>query len=83
MNDNELIEKYVVVDASYPSPDRAWLRGYGVDVWALIGYLDVVDGSLDQVATDYDLPREALDAALAYYRRHKNVIDARLTLNKA
>ena len=41
----------------------------------------MVDGDLDQVATDYDITREAVDAALAYYRMHKAAIDARLAAN--
>jgi len=53
-----------------------------VPVWALIGHLDVVDGDVDQVAHDYGIPHEAVDASLAYYERHKPSIDARLALNR-
>jgi len=35
------------------------------------------------LARDYALPREAVEAALAYYRRNKEYIDARLLLNSA
>ncbi len=52
-------------------------------MWALIGYLGMVDGNADQVALDYVLPREAVEAALAYYRRHQAVIEARIAANAA
>ena len=49
-----------------------------VPVYALIGDLSVVAGDLDRVAADYEVPREAVEAALAYYRRHRDLIDARM-----
>lgn len=49
-----------------------------VPVYALIGDLSVVAGDLDRVAADYEVPREAVEAALAYYRRHRDLIDARI-----
>ena len=33
---------------------------------------------IEQVARDYDVSREAVEAAIAYYRQHKPLIDARL-----
>jgi len=33
------------------------------------------------VADDYALPYSAVQAALAYYRQHKSVIDARIAAN--
>jgi uncharacterized protein (DUF433 family) len=38
---------------------------------------------VDEVARDYDLPAEAVAAALAYYQRHKAELDERLTANTA
>ncbi len=55
----------------------------GVPVWTLIGYLRVVDGEVEEAAAAYELPREAIEAALAYYRRNKAYIEARLLLNSA
>jgi uncharacterized protein (DUF433 family) len=85
LTDEKLIRQYVD-----PSWDRypggradARLRDTGVPVWALIGHLQAVGNDFDRVAADYDLPREAVDAALAFYRRHKDLIDARLALNTA
>ncbi|MBI2938803.1 MAG: DUF433 domain-containing protein [Chloroflexi bacterium] len=85
MNEQQLIEQYIDLDtARYPGGRAdARLRGYGVPVWALIGQLRAIGGDIDQLAKDYELPREAVEAALAYYRRNKAYIDARLLLNSA
>jgi uncharacterized protein (DUF433 family) len=74
------IDRYIV-RSPQTTPDRALLAGSGIEVWAIIGYLRGFD--IDQTATDYDVPREAVEAALAYYERHRKVIDARLELNDA
>lgn len=62
-------------------PSEARLRGYGVPVWALVGHLPAVDGDVARLAEDYGLPLAAAEAALAYYERHREAIDARLLLN--
>lgn len=78
-----LIEKYIEPHPAKPGLSNARLTtDRHVPVWALIGHLDVVEGDVDQVAHDYGVPREAVDAALAYYERHKASIDARLVLNR-
>jgi uncharacterized protein (DUF433 family) len=77
---DDLIARYIVRDR-HTTPDQAWLADSGVQVWAIIGYLRGYD--IDQTAADYDVPREAVEAALAYYDRHRTVIDAFLTLNDA
>ncbi len=82
-NPDVLIERFIEPHPSKPGISNARLTtDRHVPVWALIGHLDVVDGDADQVAHDYGLPREAVDAALAYYERHKASIDARLVLNR-
>jgi uncharacterized protein (DUF433 family) len=82
MNDKEcLIEQYIEQDPSRPGRYNARLKDYGVHVWALISYLQVVDWDVERTAHDYDVPREAVEAALAYYREHKDIIDARIEAN--
>ncbi len=78
--ENDLIARYIVSSAD-GTPDRARLAGSGVEVWALIGYLRAY--SVDETAVDYDLPREAVEAALAYYEQNRGIIDARLAANAA
>jgi uncharacterized protein (DUF433 family) len=74
----KLIRRYVELDPDRPSKAEARLKGYGVNVWVLAGYLRAGNGLLDQAARDYHLPREAVEAALAYYRRHRALIDDRI-----
>jgi hypothetical protein len=54
----------------------------GYPVWAIIG--DLVPGILTptQVAREFHISREALDAALVFYARHRDVIDARIIANR-
>jgi len=49
-------------------------------VWAIIGRLETVAGDID--AAEYDVPRAAIEAAVAYYGRHKDAIDARREANR-
>lgn len=78
--DRDLIVQHIDADWGL---DEAYVRGAGTPVWALVAYLDVAQGRVEQVAHDYGLTRDQVDAALAYYRQHKAVIDARLLLNEA
>lgn len=57
------------------------VREGGVPIWALIGYLEAVEGDLDRAARDYEISRDAVEAAVAYYRRNRDVIDARIEAN--
>jgi uncharacterized protein (DUF433 family) len=54
-----------------------------VPVWALVAQLRATGDDPDQLARDYGVPRETVEAALAYYRRNKKHIDARILLNSA
>ncbi|MGH2460398.1 MAG: hypothetical protein ACRDIY_16210 [Chloroflexota bacterium] len=85
MDDQTLIDAFIDPDTDrYPGGQAdARLRLSGISVWALIGYLRVVDGNVERAAQDYAVPLEAVQAALAYYRRHRSLIDARLLLNSA
>ena len=47
-----------------------------------IAHLRVAGDPL-RVAEDYEVPLEAVEAALAYYELHRYLIDARIALNDA
>jgi uncharacterized protein (DUF433 family) len=82
--DDALIEQYIEEDPYRPGPADARLKEYGTAVWALISYLDrALGGNVEQAAADYEVPVAAVQAALAYYRRHRKPIDARIALNAA
>lgn len=66
------ISDYIEENPYQPGAADARLKGYGVPVWALVGYLPVA-GSTDKVALDYDLPEAAVLAALEYYAQHRIV----------
>ena len=68
------------IDQSWGIAD-ARLVCTGVSVWALIGYLRATGDDVERARQAHDLTPEAIDAALAYYRRYKELINARLLLN--
>jgi hypothetical protein len=42
-----------------------------------------VAGNVAQAAADYEIPVEAVEAARAYYRRHRQPLDARIAISAA
>jgi uncharacterized protein (DUF433 family) len=78
-----LIARYIRQDPYHPGRHEAIvdLEDRSVSVWTIIGYLDSDEG-WRQAAADYDLPADALAAALAYYARHRALIDAKLLLER-
>jgi len=78
-----LIEKHILWDSDWSTADEARVKGYGMNVWVLVGQWQMENGDISEVAKAYAVPDEVVEAALAFYRRHKKVIDARLTLNRA
>lgn len=79
-----LIARYIEENPRRPGPLHARLKESGVEVWALISYLyKAMQGDRAATARDYDVPLEAVQAADAYYHRHRAVIDARIAVNAA
>ncbi len=78
---NTLVDRFVEPDPRRPEDAR--LRGYGVSVWTLIGYLRVVGNDPQQVADDYEIPLEAVHAAIEFYHSNRVLIDARPAMNAA
>ena len=81
--EQELIERWIEQQPHRPDLAEARLVEFGIPVWALVGYLEAVGNDVAQVAADYEVPRDAVEAALAYYRQHHQVIDARIAANAA
>jgi uncharacterized protein (DUF433 family) len=78
---DELIDHYVEPDPLDRGVEEARIKKVGVPIWALIGHMRAIDGGVDEVAFDYDLPKEAVKAAFGYYKRHRHAIDARIAAN--
>lgn len=78
-----LIERYISTGrpSALPDPIDARLRDYGVHVWALIEHMRLVQPDPRKLATEFEVPYEAVKAALAYYEQHRERIDARILLN--
>jgi uncharacterized protein (DUF433 family) len=84
MDADALIARYVEENERRPGPLHARLKESGIEVWALIAYLQkAMQGDRAATAHNYDIPLEALQAAEAYYRRHQAAIDARIAVNAA
>lgn len=85
LDEQQLIEKHIDLDYDrYPYRRAdAWLRKSGVSIWVIVRNLNAYHGDRDQAARDFDLSQEEIDAALAYYRRHKKYVDARIVLDEA
>ena len=82
MTDQDLIARYIERDPYYPGEAEARVNPGWIHVWAIIGELEGLDGDVPAVAEGFRIPCEAVEAALAYYRRHKAAIDARLHANR-
>jgi uncharacterized protein (DUF433 family) len=78
-----LIAKHVEPHPSRPGKAEWRLKERGVPVWVLIAFLAPDGANINQLAEDYDISLEAVEAARAYYTQHKAVIDARIEANRA
>jgi len=83
VTEEELIQRYIQRDPDKPGVEEARLANYYQHVWALIGHWKATNHDAAEVAAAYDVPEEAIHAALAYYRRHKAAIDTRLAAHMA
>ncbi len=62
---SELIARYIERNLDKPAVYDARLNPYGVSVWAIVGRLEAVAGDIDAAAVEYDVPRAAIEAAVA------------------
>jgi uncharacterized protein (DUF433 family) len=81
--DEEFVAQHIDANPGGRGPAEARLAEYGTSVWAIVAYWNAVDQDAGVVARDFEVPLDAIEAALAYYRLHKDLIDARLLLNSA
>ena len=81
MNHDQLIASYIESNPHRPGLEDVRLREFGVPVWALIGHLHGVRWDISRTARDYRVPVEAVNAAVAYYKKHKLLIEARIDAN--
>ena len=77
----DVIAEYIEPDPYHPGPADVRLKEYGVHVWAIIGEYQATGRDPAYVAESYEVPLEAVQAALAYYEAHMAVIEGRLEAN--
>ena len=80
-DDDALMAKWIEPDPTRGGRADARLKEFGVHIWALAGYAS--PGQCDPVtlASAYNIPWEAAEAALAYYERHSVISEARIAAN--
>ncbi len=83
LSGTDLIARYIEQDPHHPGPADVRLRESCVPVWAIIGHYQATGRDPRYVADSYEVPLEAVEAALAYYQQHQAVIEARLAANAA
>jgi uncharacterized protein (DUF433 family) len=83
-DDATLIAENVEENPRFPGAADAWLRESGVPIWAIVGYFrGAAQGNIQQTAEDYEIPVDAVHAALAYYHKYPRPIDQRIEDNAA
>ena len=53
LGNDPLLLKHIELDPDWDSEDDARIKGYGMNVWALIGAYKGADGDIDKVAAAY------------------------------
>lgn len=81
--DDVLIAQYIDPDPHGRGVAEARLAEHGTSVWAIVAYWKACQEDVEAVAHDFHFSRDAVEAALAFYRRHQDLIDARVLLNYA
>jgi uncharacterized protein (DUF433 family) len=79
----DLITRHIQENPHKPGPGDAILRDFGVSVWILVEDYLASGSDADWVAEAWDIPREAVEAALAYYAEHTTAVDARIEAQRA
>lgn len=88
-NSDENAADTLIANYIGPHPAKNGVANYrlkesegGYPIWAIIG--DLAPGILspEQVIHDFRISRQAFDAALVFYMRHKEAIDARVIANR-
>lgn len=80
-DEDTLITDYIGLNPDKPGLDQARIKEYGVAVSALVAYYQAASGDINRVAADYEIPVVYVEAALAYYKRHQTLLDARIAIN--
>lgn len=77
-----LIAEYVRQDGQHPGRHQAGVESSErrVQIWRILPFLRV--SGITRVAEVYGLPDSAMKAAVAYYRRHRRLFDAKIMIER-
>ncbi len=81
LTEDELIERYMEENRHKPSRANYRLVESGTPIWVFIARYETANGDVAQLAEIYDISHEQIAAALAYYMRHKEIVDDRRMAN--
>lgn len=82
-SDYELLARWIRPERIYPGDPNACIAGTGISVWAIVGHWSAGRSDIEATAREYGLKEEAVQAAIQYYRLHRDLLDARLAANDA
>jgi uncharacterized protein (DUF433 family) len=74
------VDALIEQEPGRPGRHNARLVESGTHVWAIIAYLQGTDWDIARVAEDYGVSEQSVRAAIGYYERHRDLIDAELLL---
>jgi uncharacterized protein (DUF433 family) len=77
------IARWIEPAAADTDPADCCVLPRRVPVWAIIGQLKLEYWKAEVVAGEYELPLEAVQAAMAYYRRNQRDVDQRVAANRS
>jgi len=77
------IARWIEPNPHKPGPAEAWVLPYCVSEWVIIRQLQIENDDVAEVAEFFEIPVEAVEAAVAYYHRHQAPIDERIARNRA
>ncbi|HEY7036973.1 MAG TPA: DUF433 domain-containing protein [Thermomicrobiales bacterium] len=78
--DDVELDALVVQDPHRSGRDNARLRDHGTQVWVIIDYLQGRNWDIETTKSDWDLSDADIRAAIRYYERHRDLIEARILL---
>jgi uncharacterized protein (DUF433 family) len=78
--DDADLDALVVQDPHQSGRDNARLRDHGTHVWAIIDYLQGRNWDIETTKSDWELSDADIRAAIRYYEKHRDLIEARILL---
>jgi hypothetical protein len=79
--DDAAIDRWIQGPAS--SPTEASVLPRFVPVWAIVGQLKLEYWKPEVVAGEYELPLDAVQASIAFYRRNQTQLDELVAANRS